>query len=711
MECSLSSLPLFASRRMRSPLEIKISPAGAFLLVSILLLSGPVHAGDIGLVPGSLALPPPPPAAQEQRVQLSSRSAELIQLDPPFVESVQGPDGVSTSNQAVAVSAEEEGSRFLLTVTPQRENFEAPGTYKIVLRLSGKRRAALKSGEMGGDGTNEGYRTMDFTESVEIPLVRPEVTLKVVPDGKLIQVLDRDWPWLEAEGESRLSVLVEKGSKLDSLTVQAGAVRRAAAVGGAAEIRPNTKGKMTIKSTDPVPVKDNEANVVFAFKSFDLAGKFESSLTLSGPGLISPVVVPIEVYVKDQWIAPFLMILFGVLSGFGVHWVVRKWRPAQLVRYRLAEMRNRLDRLRHAVASPTSINAIDEIRHEIWTLETALGASTVSDNQVNAVKTQIDTLETELDAARGRAVAAVSGLKDQIGDVREALFGLLNGTEFQATGDEIAQVHRLLLSDRPEEAEILIGEATTTFEDLRQDTVLRIVNDLLQKAAQVTDQFERDEIEAKLKAIGMRDISASTIRPIGIEIRRIANVIKSALPAAGLSFTSKLTADAPSGKNPIIEAMPSPQVNLIIRFEILNLPPGRVVDRVIWNLGGGPLVAARGDLHFERVFRTPCQIFARAEVIFQDGTKLQIDPRLFSVLPSTPQTLMQRLSSNIERADLLIMVAAIVVATGIGFLANYDGKPFGTVEDYFVAWLWGFGMEKTVRGFSATFGALAKTEQ
>jgi hypothetical protein len=54
---------------------------------------------------------------------------------------------------------------------------------------------------------------------------------------------------------------------------------------------------------------------------------------------------------------------------------------------------------------------------------------------------------------------------------------------------------------------------------------------------------------------------------------------------------------------------------------------------------------------------------------------------------------------------LVITIAAVLAAVG-GVLELYANNSFGSVQDYLLALLWGFGIEKTVRGFNAVYAAL-----
>jgi len=52
--------------------------------------------------------------------------------------------------------------------------------------------------------------------------------------------------------------------------------------------------------------------------------------------------------------------------------------------------------------------------------------------------------------------------------------------------------------------------------------------------------------------------------------------------------------------------------------------------------------------------------------------------------------------------DLTISGVALLLAAITGLLYLYLGtrKPFGSIQDYLLAFLWGFGIDNSVRGFT-----------
>lgn len=56
--------------------------------------------------------------------------------------------------------------------------------------------------------------------------------------------------------------------------------------------------------------------------------------------------------------------------------------------------------------------------------------------------------------------------------------------------------------------------------------------------------------------------------------------------------------------------------------------------------------------------------------------------------------------AQVERVDWVLAGFAVLLATLTGLLALYGDQPFGSVSDYVKAFVWGFGVDTTLRGFA-----------
>ena len=150
-----------------------------------LFLCCPAAAADITVVPSTISIPPSASANQSHNIYVSSKTADTIKLEDTDIEVVQGPDGWNPTNQSVTAKADKKaGSQVTVVVTPKREEFETPGTYKILLILKGTHTVNAKK-------ANEIDKTTLLRAAVEISLKRPAAELKVKLESGHQYVLER----------------------------------------------------------------------------------------------------------------------------------------------------------------------------------------------------------------------------------------------------------------------------------------------------------------------------------------------------------------------------------------------------------------------------------------------------------------------------------------------------------------------------------------
>jgi hypothetical protein len=123
-------------------------------------------------------------------------------------------------------------------------------------------------------------------------------------------------------------------------------------------------------------------------------------------------------------------------------------------------------------------------------------------------------------------------------------------------------------------------------------------------------------------------------------------------------------------------------------------PPGPVA----WTFGDG---ATGTGLDVEHVYMRRGSY--RVVASLNDGTTAELD---LNVMPSELVEMQAALIATMRRNDLIVTSIAVVLAVATGLLQLYIDKPFGTLSDYIVALIWGFGIERTTRGFAAIFTAM-----
>ena len=145
------------------------------------------------------------------------------------------------------------------------------------------------------------------------------------------------------------------------------------------------------------------------------------------------------------------------------------------------------------------------------------------------------------------------------------------------------------------------------------------------------------------------------------------------------------------------------RVGTLLQFNITE-KARKKIDGVTWTFEGIRLPGA--SLSISRSFPIPGRYLVTAEIKYKDGDTDRTAALRLVVLPSEAQSLAQRIRQNIRAVDIGLLALSVIVAAVSGLLDRYSDKAFGTLADYSWAFLWGFGIDNVVRGFSATFTRL-----
>jgi hypothetical protein len=122
-------------------------------------------------------------------------------------------------------------------------------------------------------------------------------------------------------------------------------------------------------------------------------------------------------------------------------------------------------------------------------------------------------------------------------------------------------------------------------------------------------------------------------------------------------------------------------------------------DTIQWHFGDGGPFTPGGQIashQFEEAgtYRVKVQILRGGVLAFEFA-------RDIVVLPGRVQKKLGKLRFEMQAIDVVLSLIALLLACLTGLLYLYVGKPFGTVSDYVLALMWGFGIDNSVRGFAA----------
>jgi hypothetical protein len=143
-----------------------------------------------------------------------------------------------------------------------------------------------------------------------------------------------------------------------------------------------------------------------------------------------------------------------------------------------------------------------------------------------------------------------------------------------------------------------------------------------------------------------------------------------------------------------------------ISFQIKgNFPADCVVQ---WYFGDGTTHFS-GGLNYEHTYDRPGSYRVEAQVA-KDQNILSHLSRLIMILPGQKEKSLAEIRKALLYIDLTISGVAFLLAaiTGLLYLYLGTGKPFGTIQDYLLAFTWGFGIDNSVRGFASVLKAIGE---
>lgn len=129
------------------------------------------------------------------------------------------------------------------------------------------------------------------------------------------------------------------------------------------------------------------------------------------------------------------------------------------------------------------------------------------------------------------------------------------------------------------------------------------------------------------------------------------------------------------------------------------LLPGQNQSKLRWHFGEAGSWEDGGVQSSHR-YSKPGRYEVKVEITNPDGTIQHLTTNVQVSRGKTESQLM-RLLHKIQFGDLLLSLIALLLATLTGLLYLYIGKPFGSLAEYIGAFIWGFGIDNSVRGFAA----------
>lgn len=683
-------------------------------IIAVLVITLLAHEGSEAAEPDFVINDPlrfSMPLSTSDSIQLSflifSKEGTISGIDLQ-VGDAKGPDGQALNTDALNITKKPQqvtplGGQVIFTLKPDR--FIQTGEYQVTLLIQGKTPSGADLGKLA---------------TVIINRTPAELDLESAKD-QVIE-LKRGFPGAAASKTFRI-YLTETSRKANIENLEA--FGQNIYVKGTKMLAP---GNVTVKL-----VKDDSASssqgAAGGQQALDItlsgltdAGSFATQLTLNSPSFNSAKVISLNINVTDSWFFPLLVILLGVIGGFIANYLSQQYKPRQLNRYSIIRLRDLLNRQRQLVNKPGKQEELQQIMNKI---EAAEGKN--SDEDYTGAKAQLTEAETALlefykkeNKEKSETYTGLISLRTQV-EVFPQKKADLTETErdsLQTILDKVSDAESLLADDQVDRATALLTTAKAVMDGLKRQIINKELDRLSKQLAKVSETMAEDREQIKTEIDSVR-ASLETADPDEslVKVRSLAAKLASLLESSqglgarplghGRAVESiELPTGAESARDRMsIKIFDPPknrttQANIVFTVE----DPKQEIEegaRLKWDFGErGPLVEGGKSIHHR--FQQPGSYLVKVLIMAAENED-RINGQLshpITILPGPTELTLQGIKQGVRSSEWLLTSVAIILAAVTGLLALYVGKTFGTVSDYLLALLWGFGIDNAVRGFA-----------
>lgn len=398
-----------------------------------------------------------------------------------------------------------------------------------------------------------------------------------------------------------------------------------------------------VKPADSTSLKRGANDATIDFSDFDRAGTFQARLYVkAGPDLPADE-IPFKVIVSDAPYFPLFVIFLGVVFGFVVNLIATSFKPAQESAVRVERLRAAIADAARMTSDPASVTTAQQLFDELRAIE--------FDNAM----ADAATIRTRLDAVAKR-----------VDDFRTAVYTLANEVmQTRATlGDRIEVLRRASVDVKALEAELA-----------------------------AVDQRIADHAMAQAKTL-----EAALTTKIDAAIAAAAQPAPGAPATRGkFDFGQR---GGPSGTQPVLPRMvihpDAPRVGDEVSFSIVDAS----ATTFRWDVGvGSPVFDGanrRATYYAEGTYRVTATPEGESDPI--RGTVV--------VAAADFEERAKEAQKWWWTAEAVLSLVGLLVATVTGLWLLWAGKIFGTPSQYIEAFVWGFGMDSSVRGVAQVMAKL-----
>jgi len=366
---------------------------------------------------------------------------------------------------------------------------------------------------------------------------------------------------------------------------------------------------------------------------------------VTSPSLNGREAVSLKVGVTDFWIYPFITILLGVILAAWIRYLIDTETP---------QLANRISILRLQVSVQ------------------AASSRTSNTDKAEQLKQILDLIEE------------AKGLNED-GNFVDAQAKLATAakvfSEFQSGQAKEAATDRANIADLKSRLDKLRSNET-------QQQALANIDALLKSAS---DALDADRVDDATTAIGNAE---TTWKLIPLELRG-----QSGVKSMNMPLKQGDIALLPSWAITIDENLSCRRAKSPITFRIKTDDANDY--RYHWYFGDAAAGGPSEGMVVEHTYKQAGDYCVKAEIYNTSKPPKLVDTTAIVIIVGMESATNALAEARRQRAKdtAVVTCISIVLATILGMLTKYAGANFGTLQDYGTVFLWGFGLDASLKGF------------
>jgi hypothetical protein len=352
------------------------------------------------------------------------------------------------------------------------------------------------------------------------------------------------------------------------------------------------------------------------------------------------------------------------------------------------------------------------------------------DGAFEAVRTNLDKIKQDLDDYLKKNQEQKFTVKEAVAALQDKIRRYKNSLDLAGDQSGKTELDQLQLEDKLKNAmqelseeQVDLAEETRQncqkqFETFRLNLELRLAESEIQNLQDPALKIESEKLADEVKGL----ISSGDLDQADQKLTQLKEKLNQDLKMA------KRTSKRAEFDEIFDNQEPEPQI-IVVSTGRENLTSGTTISFLLneealvkkglsfpadfnvvqWNFGDGSMTFPVQNLTMQHLYETSGTYNVDVQLLKNDqplaGGKFS---QQLAVRAGQTEMSVEEIRGGIRTANWGITIAALLIAGVTGLIYLYMGKPFGSPKDYFLALLWGFGINESVKGFTEVYGRITQ---